>query len=460
MDVVNKYSDSYSEYDEDVAQAGDTKTFLGMRISAIIEMLGLLVGLWIIDALVCDGSGFYTYQLPLNPFLIGILLLTLQYGSLVGLTMAILSIIVFFIGNTALSVSDLVQIEVAIIPVFWLATAGFLGMIRDRHVRERARFQSKLHDSTSREKVTAEAYQEVRSRKERLEERVAGEMRSALTVYQSAKSLENMAPNHLMRALENMIRDLLGAQTFSLFLMDNNALDASITSNWQGEYASLPRRYTSSSTIYQRVVGGRELLTVANSDHENILNGEGVLAAPVVTSSGEVLGMIKIESLPFSKFGLHTVETLRLISEWAASALNNARHYQSALNMAVENPSNHLYTSSYFDRFTGYITALGKRVKFPVSMVSVGLTLPEDTTQSEEIKVGRIISEAVQATLRSVDLAFDYKQDGSQYTLILPNTDRQGAEIVREKVATSVDQKLRAQGVRYPFTTTVQELAA
>ena len=170
--------------------------------------------------------------------------------------------------------------------------------------------------------------------------------------------------------------------------------------------------------------------------------------------------MIKIESLPFSRFGIQTVETLRLVAEWTAAALNNARHYESAINMAVEDPRSQLLTSAYFERFTNYITALGKRAQFPVSMVGVGLSLPDDVAQNDEIKVGRIISDAVRASLRNIDLAFDYKQGGAQFTILLPNTPRKGAEIVRDKLSASIDEKLRAGGHRYPFTTTVQELAA
>lgn len=436
------------------------KTIFGIRASAVIEIIAVLAVLWALDALVFDGSGFYNYNLPINPFLVAVLLFTMQYGSGAGLLAAFLAVIVFFIGNTALSASDWLNTHIVIIPACWIVLAGFLGAVRDRHIRERKRFQTKLNDSLAREKVTAEAYQEVRNRKQRLEERVAGEMRSALTVYQSAKSLENMAPNHLMRSLEGMIRDLLGAETFSLFLMENNALDASITSNWHGAYTSLPRRYTSSSSLYQAVVGGREILTSANVDHEQILGGEGLLAAPVIAPTGEVLGMIKIESLPFARFGIQTVETLRLVAEWAAAALNNARHYESALNMAVEDPRSQLLTPTYFERFTQYIAALGKRAEFPVSMVGVGLSLPEGIAQSEEIKIGRIISESVKTSLRNIDLAFDYVQGGAQYTILLPNTPRAGAEIVRDRISQAVDEKLRASGLRHPFTTTVQELAA
>lgn len=457
MDMVN--NNNNMQYNSDIAEP-ERKTVLGIRSDALIEIIGAMIIFWLLDTIVFDGSRFYNYDLPVNPFLVLILFFTMQYGSITGLIAAFVSVLIFFIGNTALGISDLARTEIAMIPVFWIALAGFLGLVRDSHIRERKRFHSKLNDALAREKVTAEAYQEVRSRKQRLEERVASEMRSALTVYQSAKSLENMAPNHLMRSLENMLRDLLGAETFSLFMMEHNALDAAITSNWHGSYTSLPRRYTSSSQLYQHVVGNREVLTAANTEHEQILAGEGLLAAPVVTPTGEVLGMIKVESLPFARFGIQTVETLRLVAEWAAAALNNARHYESALSLAVEDPRKQLLTANYFERFTSYITSLGKRAGFPVTMVGVGLSLPENISSSDEVKIGRIISESVKSSLRNVDLAFDYEQGSSQYAILLPNTPRAGAEIVRERIESAIESKLRDQGLRHPFATTVQELAA
>lgn len=454
MDMVNN-----NAFNEDVAEAVQP-TVLGMRPVIFLEVVALLVAAIVWDVMFRDGARFMDVK-P-HPFLFFTLLLTVQYGSVPGLIMAIGSILVYFIGNSAIDVGALSNSSMGIIiePAIWLVAALVFGGIRDRHVKERNRLQGKLREALARENVTAEAYSEVRDRKQRLEERVAGEMRSALTVYQSAKALETMSPTHLMRAVERMVRDLLGAEAFSLFLMENNTLNASITSNWHGQYASLPRRYNPANSLYQHVVSGREVLTIANATHEQILGSEGLLAAPVIDATGEVLGMIKVEAMPFAQFGVHTVETLRLIAEWTAAALSNVRHYESALDGAVEDPRNKLFTSSYFERFTQYISSLGRRAKFPVSMVGVGLSLPPDITEGDQIRVSRLVSEAVRDSLRAVDMAFDYNQGNAQYSVVLPTTTRDGAEVVRDKITAALEQKLRAQGIRYPFSTTVQELAA
>lgn len=446
------------EMNEDVGEYSGESNLLGLRPVAIAEIIIFISLAVLADILLADGSRFYAVN-P-NPFLIITLLLAVQYGALAGLVTALVSTFAFFIGNTQLGVADLARFDVAVIPVIWIAASIIFGAIRNRHLKERNRMNGKLREALAREHVTAEAYTEVRNRKQRLEERVASEMRSALTVYQSAKALETMSPTHLMRAVEKMLQDLLGAEVFSLFLMEANTLNATITSNWHGEYANLPRRYTSTNGIYQYIVGQREVLTVTNTQHEQLLAGEGVLAAPVVNNAGEVLGMIKVESIPFAQFGLHTVETLRLIAEWTAAALSNARHYESALDSAVEDPRNQLLTPSYFERYTQYLTSLGRRAKFPVTLVGVGLNLPQDIAEGDQIRIGRVVSEAVRDSLRAVDLAFDYKQGNTQYSVVLPTTTREGAEIVRDKITQSLETKLRAQGVRYPFSTTVQELVA
>ena len=73
------------ERNEDPAAGEKNRKIFGIRTDAIFETVLLLGLFWVVDVVFCDGSGFHSYDLPVNPFVIVILLLTLQYGSLVGL---------------------------------------------------------------------------------------------------------------------------------------------------------------------------------------------------------------------------------------------------------------------------------------------------------------------------------------------------------------------------------------
>lgn len=457
MDMVNSHN---STVDQELTE--QHRNVLGIRADALLEIIIFFAIALVIDWAAFGGDRFY--DATPHPFWIIVLLLAVQYGELPALIAALVATAAYWIGNDATLFGDGIGPQFWLNPTYanpfwWIVAGTVVGWVRQRHIRKNQKLQARLEEAVERESMTANAYSEVRERKQRLEERVAGDMRSALTVHQAAKALETMSPAHLMRAVEKVVTDLLGARVFSLFLLENNELNASLTSGWESN-DQFARSFSSSNALYQRVVGSRETLTVANADQAQILGSDGVLATPIVTATGEVLGMLKVESLPFARFGIHTVETARSIADWVAAALTNARQYETALGGAIVNPESQLMTRSYFDRYTQFVTALGKRAKFPVSLLAIGLNLPSDMPEGEQIRLSRSVNDAVKECLRSVDLAFDYQSSDSQYSIVLPTTNRHGAEIVRDKMTQSLEKKLKEQGIRYPLSTSIQELAA
>ena len=145
MDMVDNNN---IEYNDDVVERAPARTFLGLRTDAVIELFFAFLILALIDKFACDSSGFLSYEwLAVNPYLIFALFFAFQYGSLTGMLAAIIASFLFFFGNTVVSFSDLNRLEVVSIPIFWIAVSGFLGFIRDRHIRERRRYESKLGDS-------------------------------------------------------------------------------------------------------------------------------------------------------------------------------------------------------------------------------------------------------------------------------------------------------------------------
>lgn len=443
---------------EEPIDNGTTSDVLGVRLSAWIELGVFMVAALIIDQLGLGGERF-AHVSP-HPFWIIILLLAAQYGVLAGVAAALVSSLIYLVANPALPMDVLFTSSTFTLPLLWLIVALILGEIRQRHIREANRLNVRLTDALSRESVTAQAYQEVRGRKQILEERMASDMRSALTVYQAAKSMETMSPAQLMRAIETVMRELTDAKSFSLFLLDNQGLNVTIAAGWGELNSKLARRIPPSSALYEMIVGRRELLTIANENHAAALAGEGVMAAPVIARTGEVLGMLKVESLPFHYMGVQAVETLRSVADWTAQALLNARHFEQALADAVTDPRSQLMTRSYFERHTQYLKALGKRANFPVSLLTLSLTVPEPLAEEVQMRLARVVRDTVREGLRSVDLAFDYQQSGVQYSVVLPTTNTQGAEVVRERISAGLERKLAVQGLRYTFTTSVQALAA
>lgn len=420
----------------------DEPRIFGIRRSAILEMLLGLIALVVIDKFFGAGNRFWDVN-P-HPFWIVVLLIAAQYGTAEGLLAAILSTAFLLISNVPEMKEGVSQTDwiytLAVNPVLWLTAGWVLGELRQRHVRERNSLSREVEDSHQREELIASSYNFVKNRKEALEVQVSGQLLSSIDAYRAAKSVETLDPKSVMQGVERLVQSVLGAEKFSLYLFNDNKLSATIMHGWSASdlYKS---EIDSFSPIYHAVVGQRDLLVVANEQHEMALDGQGIMAGPIFEpESGRVVGMLKVEQLPFTTLSLNTVETFRSLAEWIGTALGNAKNYQTARSESMVNPERNLLSYNYFKRQSDYMAKLAKRLNFNLSMLVVKINDANALNDTDRVTVARQISESVRAALRSIDLAFDYQTDGEEYSILLPATSQAGAALVRNKIASEIEK--------------------
>ncbi len=420
---------------------------LGIRLSAIVEALGILVILTLVDAFFFQGNRFWDAN-P-HPFWIAVLLLAAQYGTNEGLLAAALATIFYLVGNTPAAPEGVNHYDhlysISINPILWFVVGWIVGELRQRHVRERDELRRAIAESSQRENVISESYKFVRSRKESLEVQVSGQLASSIEAYRAAKSVETLDPKSVMQGVERLVKSVLGPQKFSLFIQHDTKLTATIMHGWNASdsYAS---EIDSFSPLYQAVIGNLETLVIANEEHEIALGGQGLMAGPIIDpESRRVIGMLKVELMDFTSLSLSTVETFRALNEWIGTALINARNYQMVKSESVVNPERNLLTYNYFKRQSDYLAKLAKRVGFDLSMIVIKPNDIKSMTDSDRITIARQISESVKSVLRNVDLAFDYQTDGEEYSVLLPATSQAGANIVRDKIAKDMEKNLRGK---------------
>jgi hypothetical protein len=433
---------------------------LGIRLSALVEMALFFAIMLVLDLVL--GSGDRFYHVSPHPFWIIVLLVACQYGTVEGLATALAATFILLFGNMPEQSiqQDMYSylFSVALTPLLWLIAAVSLGELRLRHVRERTRLQQELASAQEREDKITQSYQWVRDLKEKLELRIAGQLRSSVTTYQAARQMESLSPQDVIGGLQELVSAVLNPDKFSIYTLDANGLTTVLTQGWR-DTDTYARNFPARSEFYRAVIGSRQLLCAVNTEHEQLLAGQGVLAGPLVDrASGEVMGVLKIEKLGFTDLNLSSIETFGAICEWAGMAMANARKYQLAKSDSIVSPDNNLHTASYFRRHSEYITALGKRVGFNVTMVLVKLANGDAMTEENRVRVARMLSESVQKVLRQVDLAFDYQGTSEEYSIILPATDRKGAEIVLDKIRRELGQRAGSTVRNADFVYSVQPL--
>ena len=414
------------------------------RTASIVEIALFLIVTLALDAFFFEGNRFWGVE-P-HPFWIIILLMSAQYGTAEGVLAAILSSVALLLGNMPEQTirQDMYEYLLYVVfnPLMWLVAGIVFGELRQRHVRERNQMEQELEDAHEREDEIAEAYDKVRSLKEKLELRIAGQLRASVNTYRAAQAIEKLNPDDVLRGVQELITSVLGPDKFSIYLLSSEGLQITTSYGWE-ESNNYSRKFDANSSMYREVIGGQKILCVANSDHEKILADQGLLAGPMMDKeTGEIVGMLKLEDVGFTDLNLSTIDTFAAICEWVGAAFINARSYQSAKADSMVDPERKLFTSNYFTRYTDYITALAKRQKFDVNMINVRMLEAEQLSASEHTKAARLLAEATDSLLRSVDLAFDYHRNEDEYSVVLPATDKKGADIVVQRLEAELRSRL------------------
>ena len=420
---------------------------VGIRLSALVETIGLLLILVLVDQFLFKGNRFW--DMNPHPFWIVVLLIAVQYGTNEGLIAAGLATVFYLVGNTPPVAEELSHYDrlyaIGLNPILWFVAAWILGELRGRHMREREHLARELDDANQRESVISDSYSFVRGRKEALEVQLSGQLISSVEAYRAAKAVETLDPKSVMQGVERLVQSVLGPQKFSLFIFHDAKLTATILHGWNPT-DKFAQEIDSYSPLYQAVVGNQDTLVIANEEHEVALDGQGVMAGAIIDpASRRVLGMLKVEQMDFVSLSLGTVETFRALCEWIGTALINARNYQTAKSESIVNPERNLLTYGYFKRQSDYLGKLAKRVGFDVSMIVIKLNDPKALSDADRVTAARQIGESVKSVLRSIDLAFEYQTDGQEYSLLLPATSQAGAAIVREKIAKDMEANLRGK---------------
>lgn len=434
-------------------QEQQQQRIFGLRLSALVE-----IGLFFLVALIWNmftdaGNRFWNTE-P-HPFWIIVVLIAAQYGTAEGIVAVVVSTLALLVGNLPEQAFDQDMYgylyEISINPVMWIIAAVILGELRVRHIRERNELREQVKLAKEREDKISDSYEWVRDLKQKMELRIAGQLRSSIDTYRAAKAVEKLNPQDVLAGVSELIAAVMNPDKFSVYLREDSIISATIMSGWT-EDDTFSRQYDGNTRLFQEVIGNRQMLCAVNDEHEHILSSEGVLAGPLLdTESGEVVGMLKVEKLGFTELNLSSIEAFRAICEWVGMAFVNAGKYQMAKQDSVVNPDHNLMTIGYFKRYTDYIAALAKRLNFDVSMIVIKLVDAEKLDVAVQHKVALELSRIVDKVLRTVDLAFDYQAEEGQFSIVMPATNKKGARIVQEKIEKDLSKNKVMNNATFTF---------
>jgi polysaccharide biosynthesis protein PelD len=412
---------------------------------ALLELVGFFVIAAVIDHYIFGGTRFAGVQ-P-HPFWIPIILLSVQYGTNAGLLAVAAAGAYLLAGN--LPSQELTEdrfdylLRLSAQPLLWLAAALVIGEIRSRQRRLFQNLDESLERVQAERDTIAAAYQELKSTKAALEIRIAGQIRTVAATCDAIVDAHTSGDAVLANA-HQVVGTIIHPQKFSIFLLSGALLSGASNEGWE-EDDRYRRSFGRDSGIYRCIVEQGRFLCAARAEDEVTLDGEGMLAGPLRDfDTGEVLGMLKIESIGFLDLNLDTVGIFKGVCEWIGMAMSLRRHVETLDEARFYSKRTNLLAPGVYARLAKLLDALGRRMGFQTLVVSVQAPKELASVPDGLDRFGQIVGGAVGEIAGPAALAFDRSEGDLNYTLLLPHRPGEPAFAVTERLRGTILRRLPA----------------
>ncbi len=178
----------------------------------------------------------------------------------------------------------------------------------------------------------------------------------------------------------------------------------------------------------------------------------GLIMLPLIVK-GEAIGLVELTSCSRPTSDPGQITLARTMSHEAAMALENARLYETARNLADRDPLTGFFNHRYLHERLSEEIVRAVRNRQPLSVVMLDLDdfkLVNDTfghVYGDQVLVR--VADLVRSTLRASDVAARY--GGDEFALILPETGRDEASRVAERILDAFRASPFAAEGRRPF---------
>lgn len=417
------------------------------QISFFMEIVCLLAVILMVDHHFFAGDRFWGVH-P-HPFFFIVLLISAQYGAMEGLIAALLASTVLLAWNIpeqnfSQDIYDYL-ILIGHQPIIWSVSSIILGGFRDRYIEERRILEEKFTHSQKRVEVFSKACEISDFERKRLETHVSGQSSFLLSLHQTALNMDAVEPEQILDNILEITRKVTKSDKCSWYVLDNSVLETNSQLGWKiDEHYS--RFFTALSPLFQEIIGNKRTLSITNKEDEKILDGQGMLAGPIVSPNTEkVYGMLKIEYLDFLSLNSQSLQAFKQLCGWIGTLLDPAPTSGEETMVINATPNHGLFSNNYFERLSEFLTLTADKDGFKNQ--SIILRPPREVFTSEHLQreVENSINETMHTLLDEKTLFFEGQKSNSEFIVVLANTSPEKTKEISDQLMESLKERLSNQ---------------
>jgi len=293
---------------------------------------------------------------------------------------------------------------------------------------------------------------------------IAAAQHETQSLYQFSQSVNGSL--HLEAVCENLmacIREVVPCSTCAIFVPEED-----------GEFLRVcaarginDRHLLGSSTRIGTYLTGRaysrnETATATYLDDDILLRHVSDVWTPLrstliipLSAEGGCVGTLNLYDVAPDAFPAQTHRILRLLATQAAHAIDNARRFAAAQETANTDPMTGLRNARYLNEYLERELNRARREELSLAVLNIDLDnfkpVNDGFGHGRGDQILREVGAILQAHVRNYDLAARYA--GDEFVVVLSHADREGAEIVLQKLKEAVErhgQRLIAREPNFP----------
>lgn len=304
------------------------------RLSNLGSVL-LGFGLFMVAGLLLRGNFAFTGQL-LHPFLLVIAAAAIGHGLIEALFAFVIAVAIYLGGLVVYAGSWAPTTYPHVYILFsFVLTAVVLGMVQNSRFRQLGSTRSELEEVRNESERLRQRLQVVNTANQKLNERILGEVTTVQSFADIARRLSVLEEKDLYPALCDLVTDFVHAQECSVYMLNGDRLILMAQRGWDN-VSPEARALTRDRDLLWSAVEQRRVLTPLDLEKMPVAQGPDparrfnrLIVAPIFhPQSGEVMGVISVEKIPFAHLHGNTLGMLGVIAKWAGDSLFNASSFQ------------------------------------------------------------------------------------------------------------------------------------